>query len=117
MSTRSKRGVALLETLIALVILAFGALSTVEVLAESGAASRRADEVERNLRDASRLLTAATLLSSNDLEERSGVRSAGPYEVEILRVKADIYRIRVRQREEPSWMSLETSVYRPRHGP
>lgn len=107
------RGIALLETLIALVILGTAGANAVAVLVESTDGFQQVAREERDVQDQSRLLTAISLLSRSDLEQRLGERLAGPYTVEVRHPEVEIYRVRVRSLGQPPSQALETALYRP----
>jgi type II secretory pathway pseudopilin PulG len=107
-----QRGIALLEVLIALVLLATIAEAGIRLLLEASDQARRISAAERAIVDESRLLSAITLLSRADLEDRLGIRESGPYKVEISRVSKVIYRIRLTESSDPRWGGLETILYR-----
>jgi type II secretory pathway component PulJ len=117
---RARRGIALLEVLVAVAILASAALSVVALLAQMSDFERRAEATETRLGDEERLLTALTLLTRDDLDRRLGQRTAGPYVVEIQRPDRVLYRLAIGTSDAPSHPDLATLVYRPeaaRDGP
>jgi len=107
------RGVALLEVLIALAILAGAAVAVVSLLAEMSDHEWRAEVTEARLADEERLLTALTLLARDDLDRRLGQRTVGPYLVEVQRPDRALYRLTVGTASDGSRPELATLVYRP----
>ena len=108
---RTRRGVALLEALVALVIL--GVVSTV-LLAATASAYRVvvvARETESTLRAASRLLDAATLWSRAELDQRLGDRVQGPMVMRIDRITPTVYQLSLRDSANSQEL-LRTAVYR-----
>lgn len=108
---RAERGVALLEVLIALAVLGAAALATVGALMQGAAAAGHSESTERRIEDESRLLSAVTLLTRDDLERRLGPRTAGAYSVEIARISPTLYRISVGSggfRSPPDLVTLVT---------
>lgn len=108
-----ERGVALLEVLVALTILGIAGTTAIALLVGYGDALARNAAEERRVADESRLLTALTLLSREDLANRLGAHRAGLYAVEIRRVSAVLYELQVGMNDDPVWSRLETMVYRP----
>lgn len=112
MSRASTRGIALLEVIVALAILAIAATSGVQLLVQASDTFARRAVAEQRLADASRLLAAVSLLTRADLEARLGSRTAGPYLVTIRRVEPVLFGIEVRDREGAASAVLETLLYR-----
>lgn len=111
-STRlNRRGVALLEVLVALAVLGVAGLALVEVSAQSLRILDHAQTVERRVADEDRLLAAYTLLSRQDLGQRAGRHRVGPYDVRVERLDFTLFRITVGPAGEPA--DLTTVVYRP----
>lgn len=106
-----RRGVALLEVLVALVVLGFAGLALVEVAAQGLRALGHAQAVERRVADEDRLLAAYTLLDRRDLGQRAGLHRVGPYDVRVDRLDFTLFRIAVGPAGEPA--DLATVVYRP----
>lgn len=107
------RGIALLEVLAAIVILAIAGLSMVALVAQATDAARVAKGRETEQADESRLLSAETLLTRGDLDQRIGDRVAGPYVVTVGRPEASLYRIAVGRTTAPGVEDLVTVVFRP----
>ena len=114
-----ERGVALLEVLVALVILTTAALSMVELLDSGTRAVAEARVRERELADEDRLLSAFTLLDRTDLDRRIGRRVIGLYIADVQRPERVLYRIALARRAAPEVEDLVTVVYRadPAHAP
>ncbi len=109
----TERGVALLEVLAAVAILAAAGLAITALAAEGARVATRAAERERELADQERLLAAHTLLAGRDLDLRLGARDVGRYVVEIQRPEASLYRISLRRAAQPEVEDLVTVVHRP----
>jgi type II secretory pathway component PulJ len=109
---RRDRGVALLEVLVALVILATAGIGLIELVGAGLRAERDARTRERLLATEERLLGALTLLRREELEQRIGRREIGEFIVDIQRPERTLYRIAVIQRESPQVEDLVTVVYR-----
>ena len=90
---RGERGMALLEVLAAVVILGVAGLALVELTAAGMRATSAAQERERTLADAERLLAAYTLLTRSELDQRLGDRAVGVYVVNVQRPEPELYRI------------------------
>jgi type II secretory pathway pseudopilin PulG len=87
--------VILLEVLAAVAILGIAGLALVELTATGVRATADARAREREVADADRLLSAYTLLSRPELDQRLGDRSVGPYVVNIQRPERGLYRIAI----------------------
>ncbi len=109
---RSERGIALLEVLVALMILGTAGLSLVGVLREAGGAEAATRREERALQSADRLLIALSLLTRNELTQRIGAHPIGAYLVRIERPEAALFRIAVSGLDRPERELLVTVVYR-----
>lgn len=110
---RGDRGVALLEVLVALVILTTAALSLVELVDAGTRAVAEARVRERETADEERLLNAFTLLDRTDLDRRIGRRAIGPYVADVQRPEGALYRIALARQAAPEVEDLVTVVYRP----
>jgi hypothetical protein len=109
---RHDRGVALLEVLVALVILATAGVGMIELGGAGLRAERDARTRERVLATQERLLGALTLLRREELDQRMGRREIGEFIVDIQRPERTLYRIALLQRESPRVEDLVTVVYR-----
>ena len=112
MIPRAERGVALLETLVALAIVSSAGLALLELVSGGLRAEREARERERVLAVEERVLTALTLLKREDLDRRLGRHPIGELGVDIERPERTLYRIAVSQEESPQVEDLVTVVYR-----
>ena len=113
------RGAVLLDVLVAVVILAAAGMSTIELLGASTRQLGVALEREREMIEAARVLTAATLLDRDDLDRRLGDRSVAGFMVNVQRPEPALYRIAVRASPRDSAAGappelLVTVVHRPR---
>ena len=112
MRRAERRGVILLETMVALAILS-SAIVVLVGLARAGADSdARVAQEERLTADADRLLTALTLLTAPEFDQRLGRRQLGPYVVEIQRPEPGLYRVSLSSVDAPAVELLTTVVYR-----
>lgn len=106
-------GAVLVEVLVAVAILGFAGIALVELLGAGTRATVAAQVRERELADEERLLTAWSLLSRRDLDQRLGRREVGPYVVEVQRPEGGLYRIGLSRLEAPEMEDLVTVVWRP----
>lgn len=108
-----RKGVTLLEVLVAMTLLALIGLSTLELVQTAARLSRVAATAETELSEASRLLHAVSLWSRSELEQRLGAREQGEWLLEITRETPDFYLVVVRDRAQGAkW--LQTGVFCPR---
>ena len=114
-----EHGVALLEVLVALVILATAAMTLIELVDTGIRAVTEARVRERELADEERFLSALSLLDRSGLDRRFGRRTIGPYVTDVQRPEQTLYRIALLRREASDIEELVTVVYRPEppHGP
>lgn len=106
------RGVALLEALVALVILATAGISVVSVLGAGMRAERDARIRERTLATEERVLTAMTLLKREELDQRIGRRWVGEFFVDVQRPERTLYRIAIGETRSAQVEDLVTVVFR-----
>ena len=111
-----RRGIALLEVLAALTLLAIAGLTLTAVLRNSLAVHVRAVAAERELREAHRVLTAMTLLRREDLVRRIGVQRVGTLTVAVSRPEQALYRIASADTLAPDEALLVTVVHRVEPG-
>lgn len=109
---RPDRGLALLETLVALAILSGAGLALLALVTRGLGAEREARERERVLAVEDRVLTALTLLRRNELDRRLGRHPIGELLVDIERPEQTLFRIALSQAESPQVEDLVTVVYR-----
>jgi hypothetical protein len=110
----SRAGVALIEAVMALAILSSAVVSTLGVLTAMAQTAVRLEERERELARAERVLTASSLLTRQELEQRLGVRRVGGFYVWLDRPEPDLFRIGVAPTLLPARELLATLVYRAR---
>ena len=107
-----ERGVALLEVLVALVILATAGTAMVELVGAGLRSERDARERERTLAAEQRVLAATTLLTREDFDRRLGQRRVGEFFVDVERPERALYRIAIAEARAPQVEDLVTVVYR-----
>lgn len=110
---RSRAGIALLEALVALTVLGTAGLATVAVLGAGLQDAARARQRETEMATASRVLTALTLLTRDELAQRVGQYPLGEFLVRIQRPAPALYRIALVRADAPALEVLVTVVYRP----
>ena len=109
---RNERGVALLEVLIAIVILATAGMALIELVGAGLSAEGDARARETTLATEERLLGALTLLHRPELDQRIGRRVIGEFVIDIQRPEPTLYRIALLQQRSPRVEDLVTVVYR-----
>jgi hypothetical protein len=107
-----RAGVALVEVLIALVILASAGVSTIGYVAEVVHDRVLTEEREREVVRAEQLLIAHALLSRQELEQRIGPRTVGAHVVHVERPLPGLFRISVADASRPLVELIVTVVFR-----
>ena len=92
---KRRSGIALLEVLIALTVIAVAGLTAVRNVRVAFDASRRHMNEERRVADADRVLTALTLLNASELTRVVGRRVVGAFAVDVQSPEKWLYRIAV----------------------
>jgi type II secretory pathway pseudopilin PulG len=110
---RADRGIALLEVLVAVVILGVAGFALLELVTAGTRAVATARDRERLMADEERLLAAYTLLTRSDLDRRIGQREEGSYLVTVQRPERTLYRVALARKEAPQVEDLVTVVFRP----
>lgn len=106
-----RRGMVLLEAIVALTILAVGATSMVALAASSLGAVSRAEEDDAETRRANALLEAVSLWPRADLDRHLGDRPEGPWDMRIDRPSPTLYTVSLRDTSNNVPL-LATSLYR-----
>jgi type II secretory pathway component PulJ len=109
---RAEQGVALLEAMVALAILASAGTMLVAAVGAGLRSEREARDRELTLRAADRVLPAATLLTRRDLDQRLGSHAAGEFVLEVERPEPALYRIGISAASAPGRELLVTVVDR-----
>lgn len=109
---RNRRGVVLLEVLVALLVLASAGIALVEVVSAGLRGEREAREREQTIAAEERVLAALTLLNRGELDQRLGRRAIGEFIVDVQRPEKTLYRIALCQHRSPHVEDLVTVVYR-----
>lgn len=110
---RRERGVALLEVLVALMILSASGLALTGLVGAGLGEERDARPREHTLAAEDRLLIALTLLTRPELDLRLGRHPLGEFLVDIERPERTLYRVALRQAATPQVEDVVTVVYRP----
>lgn len=108
---RARRGVALLEALIALVILGTVGASLLALTAQAVRTVHLAVEAERSVSTAGALLHAAALWPRTELDQRLGDRPQGALLMRIDRPRPQSYVVTLRD-SATGEVILSTSLYR-----
>lgn len=112
-SDRRRTGAALLEAIVALTVLAVAGITLLGVASDAYRAIELSAESERRLRDANRLLDAASLWPRGELDQRLGERPQGVLRMRIARTSAELYRVELFASDGEELL-LATTLYRER---
>jgi len=107
------RGAALIEAIVALVILSIAGLGVVGALEQSLRVETGFREREETMLAASRVMSAMVLLTRTDLGRRLGSHPIGEFQVEVQRPEQSLFRIAVAETRAPGVEALVTVVFRP----
>jgi type II secretory pathway component PulJ len=110
---RPDRGIALLEVLLASVILSASGLALVGLVSAGLQAERQARDRERSLATEDRLMAGLTLLRRSDLDRRLGRHPFGGCVVDVERPEPTLYRIAIAREGSHQVEEVVTVVYRP----
>jgi len=102
----------LLEVLVAVVVLATAGIGLVELVGSGLRAEHDARLRESTLATEERLLSALTLLTRKELDQRLGRRQIGEFIVDVQRPERTLYRVALLQEQSPQVEDLVTVVYR-----
>ncbi|HET7463773.1 MAG TPA: hypothetical protein VFJ82_21135 [Longimicrobium sp.] len=90
---RGRAGAALLEAVVALLILGTACVSATAMAATFSRTVAKARELDASVRKASALLDAASLWTRDDLDRRLGQREQGPWRMRIDRPTRTLYTV------------------------
>jgi type II secretory pathway pseudopilin PulG len=108
--SRQRSGFALLESLMALVVLGIAGLSLVVMLRQALALQQASDAAERELQDANRVMSALVLLRGSELDRMIGRRSIGNFTVVIQRPEANLFRLSLTVPDARGGRTLLTTI-------
>lgn len=112
MIRHSRRGITLLEVLVALAILSAGALSVVALGSQSWRAVHAARDADRSISEASSFLDAVALWPREELDLRLGDRVQQPWRLRIDRPVPTLYVVTLVDSSGRDTI-LATSLFRP----
>lgn len=114
MISRCARGVALLEVLVALVIVVVAGAATYEELEARIRYRRELLVLEQQVEAAAAILAKLSLYGRRELEQRVGAHPFGGLAATISRPEPDLFRAAVAARTATTSELLVTVLYRPR---
>ena len=109
---RARRGAALLEALVAVVILTTAGTAVVGLAIESGRVAERARATETELRRADAFFELVTLWPREDLDRHLGEHQQGPWRLRVDRVSPRLYALTLADSLGARAL-LRTALYRP----
>lgn len=112
MRCRSRRGMTLLEVLIALAILASAGVAVLGVATQSWRAVQSARDADRARLEASAFLDAVALWPREDLDRHLGERAQTPWRMHVDRPLSTLYLVTLTDSSGRDTL-LTTSLYRP----
>lgn len=112
----SAAGFALVEILVAMAILSVAVLGFANRLDATIDAMKEVATRERMIATADRVMTAWSLLSAADLDQRLGHTREGEFVISVERPELHLYRISVAAADHPSGELLVSIVFRPNGG-
>ena len=108
-----ERGAALLESLVALAILAIAGVSLIGLLVDTERGESAFELRETRSEGAEQLLTRLSLEDKRGLDIRLGRRSVGEFVTDVQRPEPGLYRLAVADSLAPDTPLLVTVVFRP----
>jgi Tfp pilus assembly protein PilV len=108
----NRRGAALIEALIAVVVLATAGIGLITLLGQTAHSMRGTLETERLTRAASEQLDWVAALSRTELVERIGRTQQSGWTLEVIRAAPDLFDVHI-ARTTASSALLHTTLYRP----
>lgn len=112
MKLQNRPGIALIEAIVALAILAIAGSAWMALGAQSSRTLSQVHERERAVRTASQVMSRYGILSRAELAASSGRRRHGAHLVRISQVRAGLFEIEVIA-DDRATGSLRTMLYRP----
>lgn len=111
--SQSRRGSALIEVLIALVLLATAGTGLIALLGQTAHAMRSTLETERTTRRAAAELDRLTLLDDAELSASLGRGTSRGWMIDISTSAVGVFDVRIAE-SDTSGTLLQTTLYRPR---
>jgi hypothetical protein len=108
----SRRGAALIDVLLAIILLAVSGTALVTLVGQTAHSIESLHESEHRTRAAADRIDALSVLDRAALESRVGQRSEKGLIVDIARIRADLFDVRVLQPTNGAVL-LRTTLYRP----
>jgi hypothetical protein len=109
---RNPRGVALLEAIVALTILAFAGIVAVSLTASAASAVHRVRGAEKDMRAANAFLAAVSLWTRSDFDRHLGDRAQGSWLMRVDRPQPTLYVATLSDSASRREL-LRTAFYRP----
>jgi hypothetical protein len=109
---RPRRGAALLEALVALVVLTTAGAAITALAVTSGDVVHRAHSAEEEIRRANAFFSMVSLWPREDLDRHLGDREQGPWRLNVDRSMPTLYTITLRDSLGARTL-LRTVLYRP----
>jgi Tfp pilus assembly protein PilV len=113
LASQPRRGSALIEVLIALVLLAIAGTGLVTLLGQTGHSMRSTLEAERTTRRAAAELDRLSLLDGHELLALVGQRQSHGWAIDITASAPGLFDVRIAE-SDTSAALLQTTLYRPR---
>lgn len=108
-----RRGIALLEALVAMTIVSLAGMATIGRLAAATSAVRFADQEEQRFEAAQQVLIESSLFSRSDLDKRIGSFRVEGFVRSITRPQRALYRVAVTEIDGAERALLVTVLFRP----
>jgi Tfp pilus assembly protein PilV len=112
MRARARRGSALIEVLVALVLLAVSGVAMVTLLGQTGRSMRSTHDTEAEIRAASQVLDRFAAMECADLLASLGRHDAGGFRANVSEDSPDLFEVAVAA-SDTSAVLLRTTFYRP----
>ncbi|HEY4216570.1 MAG TPA: hypothetical protein VGM67_05500 [Gemmatimonadaceae bacterium] len=112
MHAKSRSGSAIIEALIATVLLATAGVALITLLGQTAHSMRSVRMSERQTRDASERLDHLVLLDRADLLAREGQTAFGGWALSITAIEADLFDVSISETDTSAPL-LQTTLYRP----
>jgi type II secretory pathway pseudopilin PulG len=110
---RDKQGAALLEVVVATLVLAVAGLAGTLSVGEALRAAARARAADAEARRADAFMDAVALWTREDLDRRLGDRAQGPWRLIIDRPEPELYQVALTDSTAARRLLLSTSLFRP----